>query len=316
MSETFQLGRKAAQAYEAVFVPAFFAQWAPHLLGAAGVRGGDQVLDVACGTGVVARAAREVVGPSGRVLGVDLSQAMLDVARQVRPDLAWQRGDAAALPFDVNSVDVAVCQMAMMFFPDPVVALREMGRVARRAVAVLVPAALAANPPFVRFSGAVADHAGVSARGLVTTYFALGDAQGLAASFTRAGLRVTSTRTVTARTTYPSVDAFVDTEIDGTPLGDGLPDGVRAAIRARCRSDLVPYVRADGALAFDFREPRGGRLAGLSTSPVPARRPDGSPTVARRSRRFTRAGQASIRLYSYAHACICRDRRCQWLRRR
>src|SRR4029453_8814510 len=131
--EAFQLTAEVAEVYEARFVPAFFAQWAPRILDVTGVAGGHQVLDVACGTGVVARAAAERVGASGSVVGVDMSEAMLAVARRVRPDLPWRRGDAAALPFGDGEFDVVVCQMAMMFFPDPVRALREMSRVARPA---------------------------------------------------------------------------------------------------------------------------------------------------------------------------------------
>ena len=81
--ETFQLTAEAAEVYEAAFVPAFFAQWAPRLLDAAGVGNGHCVLDVACGTGIVARGAADRVGPSGEVVGLDLSDAMLAVARRV-----------------------------------------------------------------------------------------------------------------------------------------------------------------------------------------------------------------------------------------
>ncbi|HZN20326.1 MAG TPA: class I SAM-dependent methyltransferase [Micromonosporaceae bacterium] len=120
MTETFQLSAEAAEAYEAQFVPSFFAQWAPRLLDAAGVAAGQDVLDVACGTGIVARGAAERVGPDGSVTGVDRSEEMLAVARRVRPDLRWRHGDAAALPFGDREFDAVVCQMAMMFFPDPV----------------------------------------------------------------------------------------------------------------------------------------------------------------------------------------------------
>ena len=73
MTETFQLTRAQAQAYDDLFVPALFGQWAPQLVDCARVRHGQSVLDVACGTGVVARAARDVVGHGGRVVGVDLN---------------------------------------------------------------------------------------------------------------------------------------------------------------------------------------------------------------------------------------------------
>ena len=82
-SESFQIPIEAAEAYEAAFVPAFFAQWAPILCDAAGIGAGHKVLDVACGTGIVARTAAERCR-GGQVVGVDLNEAMLTVARRVR----------------------------------------------------------------------------------------------------------------------------------------------------------------------------------------------------------------------------------------
>ena len=129
-TETFQLSAVAAEAYESTFVPALFAEWAPHLCDLAGVRPGQRVLDVACGTGIVARVAADRLAGAGRVVGVDLNEAMLAVARRVRPDLEWRQGDAEALPFPPASFDRVLCQMALMFFPDRARALREMRRVA------------------------------------------------------------------------------------------------------------------------------------------------------------------------------------------
>ena len=94
----------AAEAYEEAFVPAFFSQWAPVLCDAAGVTAGQSVLDVACGTGIVARTAADLVGPPN-VVGVDINEAMLTVARRVPPDLDWRQGDAGALPHDERPVD-------------------------------------------------------------------------------------------------------------------------------------------------------------------------------------------------------------------
>ena len=116
--ESFQIPIEAAEFYEAAFVPAFFAQWAPILCGAAGVTPGQRVLDVACGTGIVARTAADLVAPDGAVVGVDLNEAMLTVARRVRPDIEFHQGNADALPFADESFDTALSQMALMFFPD------------------------------------------------------------------------------------------------------------------------------------------------------------------------------------------------------
>ena len=240
--ETFQLTADVAEVYEARFVPAFFAQWAPHLLTAAGVTAGQRILDVACGTGIVARTAADRVGPTGAVVGVDLSDAMLAVARRIRPDLQWRQADAAALPFGDAEFDAAVSQMAMMFFPDPAAALREMRRVVRPtgAVGVLVPARLDANPPYRSFVDIVTTHAGPSARSLVTAYFALGDRDQLADRFTAAGLRVTAISGPVGEARFGSIDEFVTIELDSTPLGDRLDAAARDRILADCRLALAP----------------------------------------------------------------------------
>src|SRR5215218_11336618 len=109
-TQTFQLSVEAAEVYEARFVPALFAEWAPHLVEAARVAGGQAVLDVACGTGVVARTAADRMGGQGRVVGLDLNEGMLTVAGRLRPDIEWRQGDAADLPFEAGSFDAVLCQ--------------------------------------------------------------------------------------------------------------------------------------------------------------------------------------------------------------
>ena len=252
--ETFQLTAELAEAYEAHFVPAFFAQWVPPLLDAAGVAAGQRVLDVACGTGIVARTAAGRVGPGGTVTGLDLNEAMLAVARRVRPDLTWRQGDAAALPFESGTFDAVLSQMALMFFPDPAGALREMARVARPggAVAVLIPAGTDRNPPYQSFADIVARHAGPAARAQVSTYFALGDRARLEGLFQEAGLRGVQTSSPTGESRYDSIDQAVQVELDSTPLGGRLEPGVRERILADCRVAFAPYQTPAGvALPFE-----------------------------------------------------------------
>jgi SAM-dependent methyltransferase len=253
-AESFQIPVEAAEAYEATFVPAFFAQWAPILCDAAGVGAGHTVLDVACGTGIVARVAAERAG-AARVTGVDLNEAMLTVARRVRADIDWRHGDAAALPLAGRSFDAVLCQMALMFFPDPIGALREMARVAAAAgtVAVLVPAGLGAQPAYGPFVDMAARQAGPQARSLLDTYFACGDLDDLTGLFGRAGLRVTGTETHGGTARFGSVDAFVTTEVESTPLRERISAGVYHRIKQGAREVLAPFTAADGTLAAPFR---------------------------------------------------------------
>jgi len=258
-SESFQIPLEAAEAYETSFVPTFFAQWAPILCDAAGLSEGtgitssQRVLDVACGTGIVARTAAERVG-AARVTGVDLNEAMLTVARRVRADIDWRKGDAAALPLPDGSFDVVVCQMALMFFPDRIAALREMARVAARSgtVAVLVPASLDVQPAYGPFVDMAARHAGSEARSLLTTYFACGDTGELTDLFGQAGLQVIATDTHSGTARFPSIDALVTTEVQSTPLGERISDEVYDRIRQGAREVLAPFTTAGGALEAPF----------------------------------------------------------------
>jgi SAM-dependent methyltransferase len=250
-TETFQISTDAAEIYEARFVPAFFAEWAPQLVAFAGVAPGQAVLDVACGTGIVARTVADRLGAPGRpgqVVGVDLNDAMLTVARRVRPDIDWRQGDVAALPFPDRSFDTVLCQMALMFFSDRIGALREMRRVTKDAgrVAIVVPADLAAQPAYGPFVEMAARHAGADASSLLSAYFACGRVEELTGLFAAAGLHVTATRGQLGRARFPSIDAFVATEVKGTPLAGRIGDTVYERIRAGAHDVLRPFLTAAG----------------------------------------------------------------------
>jgi ubiquinone/menaquinone biosynthesis C-methylase UbiE len=248
VSATFELPLEAAEVYEARFVPALFGEWAPDLVTIAGVEPGHRVVDVACGTGVVAREAATRVGHDGHVLGVDRAEAMLTVARRLRPDLEWRRGDATDLPLPDGSVDIALCQASLMFIDEPVAALTEMGRVVRPGgtVAVHVWGRLEASTGLAPFAHAVERHAGPGAVELWATYFRLGDLEALAAMFGAAGLEVTATRTRLGAVRMASVDDYVAVELEGTPLGEAVTDAAYRAIREEAQRDLRPFVTGEG----------------------------------------------------------------------
>src|SRR5262245_10294831 len=125
--------RDPAEVYDELFVPALFAQWGPRIAEAVAIRPGQDVLDVGCGTGVLARAAAERAGrgggSGGRVVGLDPNEQMLAVARRKPTAITWQSGRAEALPFDNASFDAVVSQFALMFFESRPTAIAEMLRV-------------------------------------------------------------------------------------------------------------------------------------------------------------------------------------------
>lgn len=115
--------------YERWLANPLFRPWAEITLDEVGLSPGDRLLDVACGTGVLARVAKGRLGDAGYVVGIDISPDMLAVARAVAPDIDWREGSADALPLhNEEQFDVVVCQQGLQFFPDKPAALAQMRR--------------------------------------------------------------------------------------------------------------------------------------------------------------------------------------------
>lgn len=247
--ETFQVSAEQAEVYESTFVPALFAEWAPRLVDAVGVKRGQRVLDVACGTGVVARTVADRLGGSGSVVGVDINEGMLAVARRVRPELEWRHGDAADLPFPDGSFDVVLCQAALMFFPDPVRALREMARVLEPGgtLGLQVWGSLETQAGYGPLVEVAARHAGPEAVDLLGSYWVLGDLALLGELLAAAGLRVSDTRTRTGTARFLSIEAVVRTEVEGTPLIDRISEETYRKILADAEEALRPFTTPKGA---------------------------------------------------------------------
>lgn len=246
--ETFQITLDTAESYEAEFVPALFADWAPHVVEMGDVGRGQAVLDVACGTGIVARAAEERVGPAGRVAGVDLNEAMLTVAERVCPGVEFHQADVTELPFDDATFDAVLCQMALMFFPDRVGAIAEIGRVARPhgTVVVMVPSSLDAQPAYRPLVELAADLAGPEAVAMLSAYWSCGDLDELSATVRSAGLDILSTRTRMGTARFGSIDEFVAVEVESTPVRERLTDGEYQELRRRASTVLGEFTAADG----------------------------------------------------------------------
>lgn len=254
-TETFHISLDAPDAYESRFVPRLFAPWASPLVDAAGVDVGHRVLDVATGTGIVARTAADRVGGAGSVVGIDLNPAMLAVAERLRPDIEWREGDAGELPFPSRSFDVVLCQAALMFFPDAMRALSEMARVVDDygSVAIQVWDRREDQPAYRQFIDAAAPHAGPDAINLLSSYFSHGDLYELTALMRAAGLRQVLSRTETTFLHFDSVDEFVMTEVESTPLAERVSAEVLERIIEDSRKALHGFKTEEGTLDIPMR---------------------------------------------------------------
>lgn len=119
---------KPAHLYQHFYGPGIFEPLARHLVPFAGPVPGGRGLDLACGTGIVARELAPRLGDAGAVVAVDRNPAMLEIAReQPAPEgapIEWREGDALELEPDAEPFDLAVCQQGLQFFGDRVGALR------------------------------------------------------------------------------------------------------------------------------------------------------------------------------------------------
>ena len=156
----------------------------------------ERLLDLACGTGIVARLAHEVVADRGRLVGVDASPAMLAVARSVAPTIEWRQGDAALLPADSDEAfDVVTCHQGLQFFPDKPAAVREMRRVlaARGRVAIATWQSVDAVPLVRDLQRVAEQHLGT----YVDYRHSFGDADALNRLLTEGGFSEVRIETVT-----------------------------------------------------------------------------------------------------------------------
>ena len=168
-AERGQVNTKAAEVYDAFFVPALFGQFPDQFLGHARVRAGARVVDVGCGTGIAAIAAHRLVGTDGHVVGVDPNEGMLAVARRSEPSIDWRMAAAESLPLEDRSFDHTVSQFAAMFFNDRTAALEEMARVTVRGGTVTVAtwAGLDRTPGYDALVALIDDELGVRVTELV-----------------------------------------------------------------------------------------------------------------------------------------------------
>jgi SAM-dependent methyltransferase len=249
---TGQISTAAAEIYEAFFVPALFAQFAGPVADATGVQRGQAALDVACGTGVLARALAARVGDGGRVVGLDRNPGMLAVARAAAPRIDWRAGMAEALPFEAAEFDAVTSAFALMFFEDRATALAEMWRVLRPGgrMAVAVWDVAEASPGYAAMIDLLERLFGPATADALRAPFALGDPGAFRALFERAGIPDVRVETTPGVARFPSIEEWVRTDVKGWTLADMIDDAGYERLQRAAREELRAFAGPDGAVAF------------------------------------------------------------------
>ncbi len=232
------------QAYEQYMVPGLMIPGVALMLDYALPQLGERVLDIACGTGIVARTVAPLVGAEGQVTAVDINPAMLAVARsQPQPEgatIEWREGSALSLSLPDGSYDLALCHQALQFFPDKLAALREARRVLVTGgrVVVNVQQSLQHNPIYVTFNEVLMHHMKKPA---LAAPFAFGDADPLRDVMTEAGFSAVEVTAVSHSIRFPSIDIFIQASV----IGSAAVIQELAQLDADAKIKLVDQIKQD-----------------------------------------------------------------------
>ena len=230
--------------YERSLVQPLFRPFAETALDRVNLTPGDRVLDIACGTGIVARLATQRVG-GGTVVGVDLSPQMLAVASAVAPEIAWREGSAQSLPVAGERFDVVVCHQGLQFFADRAAAVREIKRVLAPGgrVAVATWCSVENSPVLGELQRVAERHLGP----IADQRYNFGSAADLEALLAAGGFSGVRVETVTHTVRFAGAKTFVRMNtmaFVGMSAAKGLDDTARAAVVDAIAADSMDAVSA------------------------------------------------------------------------
>jgi len=242
----------SAENYERYFVPAIGEPIARRLVDAAGPASGGRVLDVACGTGIVARLATEAVGPEGTVAGLDANPAMLDVARNVSPDrIVWHEAPAENMPIPDAVFDLVLCSLGLQFFPDKDRALRETLRVLAPSGRVVWCTPGPIPSLFEAIDQALTKHVGPGASMFIRAVFSLHDAVEAQTLMETAGFDAVEVETASVPLRVAPPADFLWQYVRSTPLAAAVADldeRARVALEAEVAERSAPFVDGDASV--------------------------------------------------------------------
>ncbi|MGW6493382.1 class I SAM-dependent methyltransferase [Streptomyces sp. NPDC055056] len=256
----FQLKGSAPERYERYAAP-FMAPFVEAILDAVDLHPGATVLDLACGTGFVARAAAARVGPAGRVSGADINTGMIGVAAEhaprMYPDIEFTVAPAEGLPYEDAAFDVVVCQQGVQFFPDLEAAFAETARVMRPGgrFAATAWAARELIPYFAAQYEAVLEHGGKELAEDYEGAFS-GTSERLSAALRGAGFHDVAVHRITFGIPFPPLDAYAPGQLSSTSWGQAIVDtaGEDALLRAgrAVHTKLAGHTAPDGTATLPF----------------------------------------------------------------
>lgn len=254
----WQLCEDGPEAYEKYIVPAFSGVWAQDIVNRAALRKGDRILDVGCGTGIVARYAYKSLGDSVQITGVDVNEIVLDKAREICTPIAapieWKQADAAALPFSSGKFDVVLCQQGLQYFPDRSRALSEMNRVLANEGRVVfsIWRSLEYSPFYLTLHEILGKYVNTEAASILASAYTLHDSEKLRRLFEFAGFKNIQIRFVIMQMRYSPFEEFLIGGIAASPFAHDiltLEETRREKMFKAIRKSISNYIDDDGLAA-------------------------------------------------------------------
>lgn len=234
--EAFQLSDSAVAAYEDQKVTAMFGPLARATLDKVHVSKDETILDVACGTGIVARSILEKIRPARPIVGTDLNEGMIAMARQVTQDTAscfeWHVASVEELPFEIGRFSMVICQQGIQYFPDEQAALNEMRRVMASGGTLVLSVWGGASDFFLAMAESVGRHISPDVGEKYLAPFSYKNADQLPDLLTIAGFRDVRGETLTVDRTMINTATSIPKEILGHPAGPQVHAAGEATVNA------------------------------------------------------------------------------------
>lgn len=241
---SYQLDLDAAKFYETHFVPTIFKNWSEILLDKTPLKFSDKLLDVACGTGIVARQARKRELHIDNIYGIDLNQGMIKVAEELAPGINWVQGSADEMTFENDFFDKVVCQFGLMFFPKKVNALNELNRVRKKDGKIIMGIwnSLEENEAYYDLLELVEEVLDSETAEILKAPFKLGKKEDICELIEQSELTNYNIETVISEIQFPSIKYWIDCDIKASTIANSISDEQYKMLLSRGQNKLSKYI--------------------------------------------------------------------------
>jgi len=250
----WQLSCDGPSAYEKYIVPAYTGAWAKEIVNRACLSQGEKILDVACGTGLVARTAADVLRNCDLIYGIDVNEEMIKKAYEIEKGINWQNCEVTDMTYSDNYFDVVFCQQGLQYFPDPSLALKQINRVLVKSGRILLSVwrPIQYSPFYESLCKALEKYLDIKAASMLLAAFSLGDYEKLKTLFEDAGFNSININIVIKQMSYSPFEEFVVGGMMATPFFQeiqAMPSSLREEMFSDIYDSNQDYIDDDGLAA-------------------------------------------------------------------